>query len=75
MKRAEIDADDDAVFDAVRVHGNHEGGGYCCPHCLKDNRHPSAGSEREAVQCDHCGEVFVVWDETRIEQCSGKLAS
>jgi|GEM_PF-5202505 len=75
MKCVAIDADDDAVFDAQRNHSNCEGGGYCCPHCLRDNEHGPVGSEREAVACDHCGKTFVVWDETEIRQCSGPLAA
>jgi hypothetical protein len=74
MKLAEIDSDEDAVFDASREHTNHEDGGYCCPHCLKNNKHLPE-TERTAVICDHCGEAFVVWQETETRNCSGPLAA
>ncbi len=73
MKNVAIDADDDAVFDATRGHSNHEGGGYCCPHCLESSDHNDV-LDREAVECDHCHQTFVIWNETEIRQCSGKLA-
>ena len=74
MKHAEIDSDDDAVFDADKEHSNHEFGGYCCPHCLESSKHDGC-SEREAVVCDHCGQTFVVWQETETINCSGPLAA
>ena len=76
MTLAKIDQDDDAVFDAVKTHSNHEEGGYCCPHCLNDNNDPphSIGDDKTAVVCSHCSETFVIWNETEIRQCSGKLA-
>jgi hypothetical protein len=72
MKLATVE-DDDSVLDAEREHSNHEGGGYCCPHCLQANKH-DGDTEREPVVCDQCGETFVVWNETEIRRCSGKLA-
>lgn len=74
MKLATIDDDSDSVMDADRVHSNGEDCGYCCPHCTAENSHRSTG-ERTAVICDHCGETFVIWNETEIRQCSGKLAA
>lgn len=73
MKTATVE-DDDMVLDAMREHSNHENCGYCCPHCLENSNHRGDG-DREAVVCDHCGEAFVIWNETEIRQCSGKLAS
>lgn len=69
-----VPVSDEEVFEASRDHSNHEGGGYCCPHCLESSQHSFVGDERTAVVCDHCGQTFVIWDETEIRQCSGKLA-
>lgn len=75
MKNVTVE-DDDAVLDADREHANHAGGGYCCPHCLETSEHDLFGTdEREVVECDKCHQMFVIWNEATIEQCSGKLAT
>lgn len=60
------------IADTTEEHSNSQYCGYCCPHCLQTNDHDLyTMDEANAVECDHCGKIFVIWNKETIRQCSG----
>lgn len=57
----------------TREHHNHEGAGWCCPHCLESDCNEFDGSydTAKAVRCNNFGEMFAIMLETDIMQSSG----